>query len=161
MIPTARPGVKRSIQPGVSESVSASKEESGSNAGGGTRLGITGGTGTGGGIRFSAAVGVSIFAASGWSNGDFNYDGVVDGSDYSLIDNAFNQVAAIAGNAVITAASPADVISAAKPKTFAAAIPSASASSNLFNNNPIAPNNIDDLLDDWNQQSAASNSFAG
>jgi hypothetical protein len=26
----------------------------------------------------------------GWSNGDFNYDGVIDGSDYTLIDNAFN-----------------------------------------------------------------------
>jgi regulation of enolase protein 1 (concanavalin A-like superfamily) len=27
---------------------------------------------------------------SGWSNGDFNYDGIVNGSDYTLIDNAFN-----------------------------------------------------------------------
>jgi len=27
---------------------------------------------------------------SGWQNGDFNYDGVVNGSDYTLIDNAFN-----------------------------------------------------------------------
>jgi hypothetical protein len=27
---------------------------------------------------------------TGWFNGDFNYDGVVDGSDYTLIDNAFN-----------------------------------------------------------------------
>jgi fibronectin-binding autotransporter adhesin len=27
---------------------------------------------------------------TGWYNGDFNYDGVVDGSDYTLIDNAFN-----------------------------------------------------------------------
>jgi hypothetical protein len=27
---------------------------------------------------------------TGWINGDFNYDGVVDGSDYILIDNAFN-----------------------------------------------------------------------
>jgi PEP-CTERM motif len=27
---------------------------------------------------------------TGWSNGDFNYDGVIDGSDYTLIDNAFN-----------------------------------------------------------------------
>ncbi len=26
----------------------------------------------------------------GWRNGDFNYDGVVNGDDYSLIDNAFN-----------------------------------------------------------------------
>ncbi len=27
---------------------------------------------------------------TGWSNGDFNLDGVVDGSDYTLIDNTFN-----------------------------------------------------------------------
>ncbi len=27
---------------------------------------------------------------TGWYNGDFNYDGKVDGSDYTLIDNAFN-----------------------------------------------------------------------
>jgi hypothetical protein len=27
---------------------------------------------------------------TGWINGDFNYDGAVDGSDYTLIDNAFN-----------------------------------------------------------------------
>ncbi len=27
---------------------------------------------------------------TGWHNGDFNYDGVVNGDDYTLIDNAFN-----------------------------------------------------------------------
>ena len=27
---------------------------------------------------------------SGWTNGDFNLDGKIDGSDYTLIDNAFN-----------------------------------------------------------------------
>jgi autotransporter-associated beta strand protein len=27
---------------------------------------------------------------TGWFNGDFNYDGVVDGSDYTLIDNTYN-----------------------------------------------------------------------
>jgi len=27
---------------------------------------------------------------TGWYNGDFNYDGTVNGSDYTLIDNAFN-----------------------------------------------------------------------
>ncbi len=26
----------------------------------------------------------------GWHNGDFNYDGIVNGDDYTLIDNAFN-----------------------------------------------------------------------
>ncbi len=29
-------------------------------------------------------------ALTGWRNGDFNYDGVVNGDDYTLIDNAFN-----------------------------------------------------------------------
>jgi autotransporter-associated beta strand protein len=32
----------------------------------------------------------SLNHLTGWSNGDFNYDGVVNGSDYTLIDNAFN-----------------------------------------------------------------------
>jgi hypothetical protein len=27
---------------------------------------------------------------TGWRNGDFNYDGIVNGDDYTLIDNAFN-----------------------------------------------------------------------
>ncbi len=30
---------------------------------------------------------------TGWSNGDFNYDGLINGSDYTLIDNAFNSQA--------------------------------------------------------------------
>jgi hypothetical protein len=32
----------------------------------------------------------NLAAATGWFNGDFNYDGVINGSDYTLIDNAFN-----------------------------------------------------------------------
>ncbi len=28
---------------------------------------------------------------TGWRNGDFNYDGVVNGDDYTLIDNAYNR----------------------------------------------------------------------
>ena len=36
---------------------------------------------------------------TGWYNGDFNYDGKVDASDYTLIDNAFNtQTAAFTGS---------------------------------------------------------------
>src|SRR6185295_15700265 len=30
------------------------------------------------------------FSLSGWINGDFNYDAHIDGTDYALIDNAFN-----------------------------------------------------------------------
>ena len=29
-------------------------------------------------------------AQSGWFNGDFNYDGLINGDDYAVIDNAFN-----------------------------------------------------------------------
>lgn len=29
-------------------------------------------------------------SSTGWVNGDFNYDTLIDGSDYTLIDNAFN-----------------------------------------------------------------------
>ncbi len=30
------------------------------------------------------------FGLTGWFNGDFNYDGKINGDDYSLLDNAFN-----------------------------------------------------------------------
>jgi hypothetical protein len=29
-------------------------------------------------------------ALTGWYNGDFNYDGVINGDDYTMIDNAYN-----------------------------------------------------------------------
>ena len=29
-------------------------------------------------------------ALAGWQNGDFNYDGFINGDDYTLIDNAYN-----------------------------------------------------------------------
>ena len=45
---------------------------------------------------------------TGWANGDFNDDGAVDGSDYTLIDNAFDQQAASAAAAVV--ADPAAVV---------------------------------------------------
>jgi hypothetical protein len=46
---------------------------------------------------------------TGWFNGDFNYDGVINGSDYTLIDNAFNTQGAqldgqIAGGAAVATA---------------------------------------------------------
>jgi hypothetical protein len=37
---------------------------------------------------------------TGWYNGDFNYQGVVDGSDYTLIDNAYNATLAANTSAV-------------------------------------------------------------
>src|SRR5258708_38674413 len=66
MILMARPIVKLSIQPGVSESVSPSREENGSSAGGRTRRGATGGRRTGLGIRCSAAAGGSNFGRGTW-----------------------------------------------------------------------------------------------
>lgn len=30
-------------------------------------------------------------ALTGWANGDANYDGAVDGTDFTLLDNAFNR----------------------------------------------------------------------
>jgi autotransporter-associated beta strand protein len=39
---------------------------------------------------------------TGWQNGDFNYDGIVDGSDYTLIDNTFNTQGAALTSAVVT-----------------------------------------------------------
>jgi hypothetical protein len=64
---------------------------------------------------------------SGWSNGDFNYDGAVDGSDFSLIDNAFNQetagaapLALVGGAASVITTPSAKVASA---RVFATAAP--------------------------------------
>ena len=54
---------------------------------------------------------------TGWQNGDVNYDGVVDGSDYALADNAFNQQAGqVAAPAAVAAAAvpePASVLALA------------------------------------------------
>ena len=53
---------------------------------------------------------------TGWANGDFNYDGVIDGTDYALTDNAFNQQgAATPAAAVVAVAKPAAVVVAAPP----------------------------------------------
>jgi hypothetical protein len=42
---------------------------------------------------------------TGWFNGDFNYDNVVDGSDYTLIDNTYNQQgASLAASVALPAA---------------------------------------------------------
>jgi fibronectin type 3 domain-containing protein len=46
---------------------------------------------------------------TGWSNGDFNYDGTVDGSDYTLIDNAFNNQSTPIAPASAVAASAARI----------------------------------------------------
>ncbi len=46
---------------------------------------------------------------TGWRNGDFNYDGVVNGDDYTLIDNAFNTQGASLAG---LAGSPAEMIAA-------------------------------------------------
>jgi len=47
---------------------------------------------------------------TGWYNGDFNYDGVVNGDDYTLIDNAFNSQNGVSFAGV--SAGPADMIAA-------------------------------------------------
>ena len=59
-------------------------------------------------------------ALTGWFNGDFNYDGKVDGSDYTLIDNAFNSQGAPLASSGLTAISTAEV--AAVPEPAAAAL---------------------------------------
>ena len=49
---------------------------------------------------------------TGWSNGDFDYDGVVDGSDYTLLD------AGQAGSPTLTINAPTDPVVAGTPATF-------------------------------------------
>ncbi len=50
---------------------------------------------------------------TGWRNGDFNYDGIVNGDDYTLIDNAFNTQGAAITGLPVLAA---DVAQAAIPE---------------------------------------------
>jgi hypothetical protein len=48
---------------------------------------------------------------TGWSNGDFNYDGVINGDDFSLIDNSFNTEGNTnINNSIGTPVDPADMI---------------------------------------------------
>ncbi len=61
---------------------------------------------------------------TGWYNGDFNYDGTVDASDYTLIDNAFNlQTAPLSASLVAAGADEIAVTgSAAVPEPTAVAL---------------------------------------
>jgi len=57
---------------------------------------------------------------TGWYNGDFNYDGFINGSDYTLMDNAFNTqgsqfTSEIAGPDVTVAAQIAGVSAVPEP----------------------------------------------
>jgi hypothetical protein len=54
---------------------------------------------------------------TGWYNGDFNYDGVTDGSDYTLMDNDFNrQGAAITAEPALSTAQIGDPSSSSVPE---------------------------------------------
>jgi hypothetical protein len=56
---------------------------------------------------------------TGWFNGDFNYDGVVDGSDYTLIDNTYN----MQGNSLGTLTAAELVASTSEQIAGTAAVP--------------------------------------
>jgi fibronectin-binding autotransporter adhesin len=46
---------------------------------------------------------------TGWVNGDFNYDGKIDGSDYTLIDNAYNTQGGNLDSTALIAAATAQI----------------------------------------------------
>ncbi len=60
---------------------------------------------------------------TGWYNGDFNYDGKVDASDYTLIDNAFNTQAAPLTTPSGVVATATDEVAAVAPVAGTAAVP--------------------------------------
>ena len=60
--------------------------------------------------------------ATTWFGGDFNYDGIVNGSDYTLIDNAFNTQ-----SAVVTATLANPTVEIAAEITAPTAVPEPSA----------------------------------
>jgi subtilase family serine protease len=55
-------------------------------------------------------------SASGWFNGNFNYDTQIDGSDYTLIDNTYNQQG---GSTATELAKPAAVVATGQPASTA------------------------------------------
>jgi uncharacterized repeat protein (TIGR03803 family) len=71
---------------------------------------------------------------TGWYNGDFNYDGVVNGSDYTLIDNAFNRQ-----GASLAVAAPSVMVAKVKLSARNTAV---FASAALVAGNPSAPGGV-------------------
>ncbi len=57
---------------------------------------------------------------TGWRNGDFNYDGIINGDDYTLIDNAFNTQGSPLAMAALASSPTAQIATA--PPTSASAI---------------------------------------
>jgi phosphodiesterase/alkaline phosphatase D-like protein len=114
-------------------------------------------------IRLSYASSVSTSLLKIWQNGDFNYDGSIDGSDYSLIDNAFNQQAAVPMAEVATSAAQiAPVSTHGKPSS--AVISSALPSSSVFaSTGTIAGSGqvVDDELDSWQPKRSSMAIFVG
>jgi hypothetical protein len=103
--------------------------------------------------------GGTALPATGWANGDFNYDGQINGDDYTLLDNAYNsrstqtatplsQIAASGTPAVAVASS--SVFATGEP--VAVSIPgssvsgSSSAGDGLFNKDKKSV--ADELFDD-------------
>ena len=59
---------------------------------------------------------------SGWANGDFDYDGTVDGADYALRDNAFDlEASSLAKSAGVIGTEPEPASLAVVVLTAAAA----------------------------------------
>jgi parallel beta-helix repeat protein len=59
-----------------------------------------------------------LIQATGWFDGDFNYDGVINGSDFSLFDNAYNmQGAALASQITAQVAVPLAQTTGSTPPT--------------------------------------------
>jgi hypothetical protein len=52
---------------------------------------------------------------TGWYSGDYNYDGVVDGSDYTLIDNAYNTQGSSLGSNALDAQSTEQIAGISGP----------------------------------------------
>jgi hypothetical protein len=90
---------------------------------------------------------------TGWANGDFNYDGLINGDDYTLLDNAYNSrgsqtattLSQVASSTPAVAVTPSSVFAAGA--TAAVSIPeSSSATNDLLNKDKKSV--ADELFDD-------------
>jgi len=70
----------------------------------------------------------AINQLTGWFNGDFNYDGVINGSDYTLIDNAYNTQGASLAAELAPAPSAAKTVGIVDSNIQSSAVPVISSS---------------------------------
>ena len=86
---------------------------------------------------------------TGWRNGDFNYDGVINGDDYTLLDNAYNEQIANSFSQTQVASATAQIANPGVSSKTSIAAVAVASTSPSPFSTSDAHTSIDDILDDW------------